>query len=124
MLNQEGKRYFITLPKECLAEGEKPTRLRLLRALYGLRASPKLWYKLFKSFLVENGWTEEPTEPCLFTKELPDGGGTCKLACHVDDSLAAAPTAEAADAIQDSILQKFEGGPIPAAEKTLVIGGK
>ena len=56
MLNMEGKRYFITLPKECLPDGEKPTRLRLLRALYGLRASPKLWYKLFKSFLEGEGW--------------------------------------------------------------------
>ena len=104
MLNLEGKRYFITLPNECLADGEKPTRLRLLRALYGLRASPKLWYKLFKSFLVEQGWKEEPTEPCLFTKSLPKDGGECKLACHVDDSLIAAPTAEAADAIEKSIL--------------------
>jgi len=39
---------------------------RLLRALYGLRRSPRLWQKLLSDTLTELGLKFVPEEPCLF----------------------------------------------------------
>ena len=41
--------------------------LRLLKALYGLRKSPKLWLKLLSGSLVDIGLHQVPGQPCVFT---------------------------------------------------------
>jgi hypothetical protein len=42
------------------------TSLRLLRALYGLKRSPKLWFKEISTTLSKLGFTACGDEPCLF----------------------------------------------------------
>jgi len=42
--------------------------LKLLRALYGLKRSPLLWYKELSATLAELGLYEVPGAPCLFVK--------------------------------------------------------
>lgn len=42
--------------------------LKLRRALYGLRRSPKLWFETFKAFLERLGFTQGKQDPCIFRK--------------------------------------------------------
>ena len=48
---------------------EKGKVLYLHKALYGLRKSPLLWQRHFKSSLIEMGFSTVPHEPCCMTKE-------------------------------------------------------
>jgi hypothetical protein len=42
---------------------------RLDRSLYGLKQSPRNWYRLLSSFIVQSlGWTATVSDPCLFVK--------------------------------------------------------
>ncbi|KAI0991690.1 hypothetical protein K3495_g16497, partial [Podosphaera aphanis] len=41
--------------------------LRLLRGLYGLRKSPKLWLKLLSGTLSDIGLHQVPGQPCVYT---------------------------------------------------------
>lgn len=56
---------------------------RLLKTLYGLKQSPRLWFGKLSIALKTNGFTQSKTDPTLFTKQENDML-TVVLAC-VDD---------------------------------------
>lgn len=70
--------------------------LRLKRALYGLRASPKLWNEELTQRLKQLGYQRSSIDPCLYYKPAPqDAKSTMPLALTavwVDDSLSVAFT--------------------------------
>jgi Reverse transcriptase (RNA-dependent DNA polymerase) len=47
------------------------TYWRLKKTLYGLRRSPRHWYRTFSSVLQEIGLKKCPHEPCLFIRKTP-----------------------------------------------------
>ena len=57
--------------------------LRLLRALYGLRESPLLWFRDFSSTLKKLGLKSSSEEPCLYHDE----DRTVFVVFYVDDFL-------------------------------------
>jgi hypothetical protein len=54
---------YVRLPEGFLIPG---MCLKLLRALYGLRRSPRLWQQEFGSWLVSRGFTKVPDDPCVY----------------------------------------------------------
>jgi hypothetical protein len=62
---------------------------RLLRSLYGLRQSPRQWYKKLKSELVKLGFTASAEDQALFYKM--HGGHKLIVCVHVDDMLVLHP---------------------------------
>ena len=56
---------YITMP-EGYKEGRKDMVLKLRKALYGLRKSPKLWFIEISATLRRLGLIPVPDEPCLF----------------------------------------------------------
>jgi hypothetical protein len=86
------KSIFVRLPKEWDGpDARKGTTVKLLRALYGLRLSPLLWYRTYKQWLESQGWVECEKEPGLFHLITePDEHGVAYelwLTVYVDDSL-------------------------------------
>ena len=76
----------------------KPARyFRVRRALYGCQKSCKLFYRMFRDFMIGDaekldkgghrgaGWSQSEIDPCVFYRRL--GKGFAVLCCHVDDSL-------------------------------------
>ena len=59
----------VLLPKEWGG-----ARQRLLRALYGLRLSPRLWYERYRDEMFRLGWSELKTEPGVFFKTCDEDG--------------------------------------------------
>lgn len=44
------------------------------RSLYGLKQSPRNWYKLLSSYIVDSlGWSATVSDPCFFHKQSRDG---------------------------------------------------
>lgn len=64
--------------------GRKVLYVRLLRALYGCVQSALLWYNLFSSVLVKNGFKLNPYDPCVANCEIQ--GKQCTVAWYVDDN--------------------------------------
>lgn len=74
----------------------------LLRALYGLRDSPLLWYKEIVSRLVQMGFKPLAKEPCILIH--PDG---LMVLLYVDDLLVAAPLLAQVTDFKSTLNQHF-----------------
>ena len=111
-----GEHINCLLPKEW---GDGPElKVRLIRALYGLRVSPATWCAAHRKGLLELGWEENPSEPGTFRKLTvnaanPRSRQHMKLIIYVDDCLVLAPTGADGHAEVSKILAKFSGQLVP-----------
>ena len=64
--------------------GDENTVCKLLKCLYGLRDSPKLWNETIHGFMLKQGFVCSTIEPCLYTKVLSDGQ-IIRVLLYVDD---------------------------------------
>ena len=77
--------------------GRPAKYFRVRRALYGCQLSCKIFYNMFRDFMIGSakelneeghrgaGWEQSEIDPCVFYKK--EGKGFAVLCCHVDDSL-------------------------------------
>ena len=56
------------------------------KSLYGLKQSPRQWYKKFTSFMVEHGYDNTTSDHCVFIKRFHDGNFIILL-LYMDDML-------------------------------------
>jgi hypothetical protein len=56
--------------------------------LYGLRQSPRQWYKKFDSFMVSQNYTSSEYDHCIYFKKL-NNGIFIILVLYVDDMILA-----------------------------------
>ena len=64
---------------------------KLLKALYGLPQSPKLWYAKYTEGLTILGWGKCKHEGGAWRKPPKTGEGWLKLAVYVDDNALTGP---------------------------------
>ena len=67
--------------------GGPGVKLRLRKALYGLRQAPRAWYAKLKEALGQCGFVESDADPGLFVRRAP--AGDIYVIVHVDDMLVA-----------------------------------
>ena len=95
----EDEEVYVEMPRGYKQEGKV---LRLKRALYGLKQSPKTWFEHLKSKLMDEcGFKQSPNDPCLFY--------TDNVVCvvYVDDCLFFSPTEKG---IQDVFVKMVDCG--------------
>ena len=61
---------------------------KLKKSLYGLKQSPRQWYKHFDSFIKRKRYTRSHNDPRVYYNKLP-GGEYIYLLLYVDDMLIA-----------------------------------
>jgi hypothetical protein len=71
--------------------GQKGILVRLLKSLYGLKQSGKLWADFFRQKLLELGWIQNPHESCIYSKVI--NSEEVYLGVYVDDLIICAPLA-------------------------------
>ena len=64
------KEIYMTQPEGCEAPGQENKVCRLKKSLYGLKQAPKQWYEKFDSSLVQNGFTVNLSNSCVYSKRL------------------------------------------------------
>jgi len=75
----------MTQPEGCEVPGQENKVCRLRKSLYGLKQAPKQWYEKFDSSLVQNGFTVNLSDSCVYSKRIDSD---CVLIClYVDDML-------------------------------------
>jgi Reverse transcriptase (RNA-dependent DNA polymerase) len=80
--------------------------VKLDKALYGCIESAKLWYEHIKAFLIENGYSENPIEPCVFNK-ITESGVQISIAIYVDDAIATCADEKELDVLTQALKAKF-----------------
>jgi len=57
---------YMTQPEGCKVPGQENKVCRLRKSLYGLKQAPKQWYEKFDSSLVQNGFTVNLSDSCVY----------------------------------------------------------
>ena len=94
--------------EQCLRNGRPAPiyALKLHRALYGLKQSPRIWSDLLSNFLQEKGFVRLKTDTCVFIR----GKGTSKviIAVRVDDILVITKDKQELQRLKDEMKTKFK----------------
>jgi hypothetical protein len=64
---------YMEQPKGFIHNCNKKFVYRLKKSLYGLRQSPRQWYKKFDSFMMSGNYTRSEYDHCVYFKKLNNG---------------------------------------------------
>ena len=92
---------------------------KLLKSLYGLKQSPRMWYFKMHEFLLGIGFISSPNDPCLYFRH--SSSGIVLIALYVDDLLIAGSSRSEIKFIKDKLSQRFEMKDMGAAKVILGI---
>ena len=86
--------------------GKKVLYVRLKRALYGCIKSAMLWWTMLSDFLIADGFTLNPYDPCVANKTLPCGK-VLTICWYVDDLKISSVNKEAVMGIIKKLEDRF-----------------
>ena len=88
---------------------------RLKKSFYGLKQSPRQWYKRFDSFMLSHGFKRSDYDSCVYLKTVNDLA--IYLLLYVDDMLIAAKDKSEIAKLKAQLNKKFEMKDLGAAKK-------
>ena len=80
---------YIEQPEGFIQPGQEHLVCKLKRSLYGLKQSPRQWYKQFDSHMIQIGYKRCEYDYCIYVKSLDDGSFVFLL-LYVNNMLIAA----------------------------------
>jgi hypothetical protein len=89
--------------------------MRLLKALYGCRQAPALWYTRFTDFLKTQGLTPTVADPCVFYRRELDTEEFIMCGLHSDDLVMVATNMDLLSTFKTNIMLEFvlkDQGPL------------
>ena len=92
---------------------------KLKKSLYGLKQSPRQWYKKFDSFMVSQGYTRSEYDHCLYSKKLNDI--FIILVLYVDDMLIVSKSMDEINRLKAQMARNFDMKDLGAAKQILGI---
>jgi transposase InsO family protein len=78
--------------------------VKLSKALYGLRRSPRLWYNELSGFLISIGYLPLEADPCVFQHKQ----SRCFILAYVDDLILVTVTKQQMTELKQAIMDKFK----------------
>ncbi len=109
---------YMTQPEGFQDPEKKEYACLLKKSLYGLKQSPRQWYKRFDAFMVSIEFTRNPFDSCVYSKKLSDGSWIYLL-LYVDDMLIAAKNKAEINRLKEVLSSEFEMKDLGAAKKIL-----
>ena len=112
---------FMSQPEGFKVESKRGELVCLLKkSLYGLKQSPRQWYKKFNSVVTKVGYTRSKYDTCLYFSEL-DTSSAVFLLIYVDDMLIMSKDMQQIIRLKNVLKSEFEMKDLGAARKILGI---
>jgi hypothetical protein len=108
---------YIYQPEGFIVPGKENFVYNLKKSLYGLKQSPRQWYKKFDSFMIANGCKRSLYDSCVYIKFVV--GSPIHLLLYVDDILIAAKIKIDITNLKAQLSSKFEMKDLDIAKKIL-----
>ncbi|RVX11676.1 Retrovirus-related Pol polyprotein from transposon TNT 1-94 [Vitis vinifera] len=89
------------------------------KSLYGLKQSPRQWYKRFDSYMIKIGYKRCEYDCCVYVKSLDDDSSFIFLLLYVDDMLIATKSMVEVDKLKSLLSKEFDMKDLGAAKKIL-----
>ncbi|KAJ4714183.1 Retrovirus-related Pol polyprotein from transposon TNT 1-94 [Melia azedarach] len=109
---------YMTQPDGFQVPGKEDYVCKLKKSLYGLKQSPRQWYKRFDSYMIEIGYTRSPYDCCVYYSKATNGS-LIYLVLYADDMLIAAENKSDVQKLMDLLSVEFEMKDLGAARKIL-----
>ncbi|KAK3002767.1 hypothetical protein RJ639_019013 [Escallonia herrerae] len=109
---------FMHQPKGFMIQDKEDHVFLLKRSLYGLKQSPRQWYKLFDTFIVERRYTKSAYDSYVCYQRLADGS-RIHLLLYVDDMLIAVKMMLDINDLKEYLKREFEIKNLGAAKRML-----
>ena len=109
---------YMTQPDGFQVPGKEDYVCKLKKSLYGLKQSPRQWYKRFDSFMIEIGYNRSPYDCCVYHNKLKNGS-YIYLVLYVDDMLIASKDKSDIQKLKGLLSAEFEMKDLGAAKKIL-----
>lgn len=108
----------MTQPDGFRVPGKEDYVCKLRKSLYGLKQSPRQWYKRFDSYMIKLGYIKSPYDCCVYMRKLKDDT-FIYLVLYVDDMLIAAEKMCDIKKLKELLSSEFEMKDLGAAKKIL-----
>ena len=109
---------YITQPDGFKVAGKENWVCKLSKSLYGLKQSPRQWYKRFDQFMIGQNYTRSSFDHCVYFRKLQDGS-FIYLLLYVDDMLIASRNQEEICRLKAQLSKEFEMKDLGEAKKIL-----
>jgi len=109
---------YMDQPEGFLAEGKEDHVCQLKKSLYGLKQSPRQWYKRFDAFMTTHEFSRSAFDSCVYHKKM-SGNSMIYLLLYVDDMLIAANNITEINALKKLLSKEFDMKDLGAAKKIL-----
>nr|AAT44257.1 putative polyprotein [Oryza sativa Japonica Group] len=108
---------YMEQPEGFVVPGKENLVYRLKKSLYGLKQSPRQWYKRFDSFMFSQKFRRSNYDSCVYLKVVD--GSSIYLLLYVDDMLIAAKDKSEIEKLKAQLSSEFEMKDLGAAKKIL-----
>jgi phosphoribosylformylglycinamidine (FGAM) synthase PurS component len=98
--------------------GQKDKFCLLYRSMYGLKQSPRQWYKRFDEYMISNGFSRSNYDNCVYFREY-NSGLYVYLLLYVNEMLVACKYKHVIEITKQLLMQDFKMKDLGAAKKTL-----
>ncbi|GJW84275.1 retrovirus-related pol polyprotein from transposon TNT 1-94 [Tanacetum coccineum] len=105
-------------PEGFVVQGKEDYVCKLRKSLYGLKQSPRQWYKRFDSLMVKHGFSRSAYDCCVYHKKAVPGS-LIYLLLYVDDMLVAAKDMEEVKKLKILLNTEFDMKDLGEARKIL-----
>ena len=109
---------FMSQAEGCRPSGQEQLVCKVKTALYGLKQSPRQWYKRFDSYMIQNGYRRCEYDCCIYVKGLEDES-LIFLLLYVDDMLIVAKKMREVDKLKRLLSKEFDMKDLGEAKKIL-----
>lgn len=113
-VNLSYKNYITTI------NGERSLYVKLTKGIYGIMKGAILWYKIFTTCLLENGFELNPYDPCVANKMV--NNKQCTICWHVDDTKISHKDPKVVDEVLEMLQEHFGELAIVRGNKHLFVG--
>lgn len=109
---------YMTQPDGFQVPGKENYVCKLKKSLYGLKQSPRQWYKRFDSYMIQIDYSRSLYDCCVYYNKL-NNGSYIYLVLYVDDMLIAAQNKSDIQKLKGLLSAEFEMKDLGAARKIL-----
>jgi hypothetical protein len=109
---------YMEQPKGFSQLGQEHLVYKLKKSLYGLKQSPRQWYKRFDSYMIKIGYKRCEYDCCVYVRSLDDDSFIFLL-LYVDDMLIAVKSIVEVNKLKVLLSREFDMKDLGAAKKIL-----
>ena len=95
---------YMKQPEGYVQPGKEQLVCKLKKSLYGLKQSPRCWYRAFEEYMKSIGFTQTDADPCVFVRT---GSKLTIVAVYVDDLILITETVDEMKELKSELKSRF-----------------